>query len=236
MAVSLPSRSSPRLTVDLDPADTSDPTDTSGLTASELRATGGKYVPPSMRAGAKSTGESMNYRGNRDDMPTLRVTNLSEDAQEDDLRTLFGRFGRINRCYVGMDQDTGLCKGFAFVSFEDRGEAEKAMAKINGLPYDHLILACAWSSTSPPSEIESDDSQFPRSLPKAGSRVSWTAAMLSCARTTRTESAAKMALLGDRPSPSPAKWSKRASRCRCRPSPCALHCPAPTAPCRRCSP
>lgn len=87
----------------------------------------------------------MNGRGNRDDLPTLRVTNLSEDASENDLWELFGRFGKINRIYVGKDQDTGLCKGFAFVSFESKSEAEKAMGKINGLPYDHLILACAWS-------------------------------------------------------------------------------------------
>jgi translation initiation factor 3 subunit G len=83
--------------------------------------------------------------GNRDDLPTLRVTNLSEDANDNDLWDLFGRFGRINRIYVGKDQETGLCKGFAFVSFEDKDVAEKAMKKINGMPYDHLILACQWS-------------------------------------------------------------------------------------------
>lgn len=119
--------------------------DTTGMSPSELRAGGGKYVPPSMRAGAKAGGESMHKGGNRDDLPTLRVTNLSEDANDNDLWELFERFGRINRIYVGKDQETGLCKGFAFVSFESKQEAEKAMAKINGLPYDHLILACAWS-------------------------------------------------------------------------------------------
>ena len=89
----------------------------------------------------------MNHRGgNRDDLPTLRVTNLSEDATEADLWELFARFGRVNRIYVGKDQDTGLCKGFAFVSFDDRSDAEKAMKKIDGLPYDHLILSAAFSS------------------------------------------------------------------------------------------
>ncbi|KAI5477253.1 translation initiation factor eIF-3 subunit 4 [Pseudohyphozyma bogoriensis] len=96
-------------------------------------------------SGAKGgAGESMHSK-NRDDLPTLRVTNLSEDAQDADLWDLFSRFGKINRIYVGKDQETGLCKGFAFVSFESRMEAEKAMQKINGLPYDHLILGCTWS-------------------------------------------------------------------------------------------
>ena len=122
--------------------------DTTGQSASDIRANGGKYVPVHMRNGAKGAGESMNNR-NRDDLPTLRVTNLSEDAQDADLWDLFGRFGKINRIYLGKDQETGLCKGFAFVSFESKAEAEKAMGKINGLPYDHLILACAWSGESP---------------------------------------------------------------------------------------
>ena len=52
-----------------------------------------------MRAGAKGVGETMGGRGgSRDDYPTLRVTNLSEDARDDDLWDLFGRFGKINRC------------------------------------------------------------------------------------------------------------------------------------------
>jgi translation initiation factor 3 subunit G len=103
--------------------------------AAATAGTGGKYVPPSMRPGARGAGETMYGRGgNRDDMPTLRVTNLSEDVTEPDLWELFQRFGRVSRIFVGRDQETGMCKGFAFVSFEDKAEAEKAMKKINGLP------------------------------------------------------------------------------------------------------
>ncbi|KAG0653961.1 translation initiation factor eIF3 subunit g [Rhodotorula mucilaginosa] len=112
-------------------------------------AGGSRYVPPSMRAGAKAgPGQTMNGPGGRDEFPTLRVTNLSEDATDQDMWELFGRFanrGRINRIYVGKDQETGLCKGFGFVSFEDRSDAEAAMKKVHGLPYDHLILQVQWS-------------------------------------------------------------------------------------------
>lgn len=98
---------------------------------------GGKYVPPSMRAGAgRGAGEMMGGRGgplNRDDLPTLRVTNVSEDTDENDLRDLFSRFGRVTRVFIGKDRDTGIGKGYAFVSFEDRSTAEKAMARTNGL-------------------------------------------------------------------------------------------------------
>jgi len=82
---------------------------------------------------------------NRDDLPTLRVTNISEDVQENDLRELFGVFGRVARVYVGRDRETGIGKGFAFVSFEDRSVAQKAMEKLNGRGYDNLILSVQWS-------------------------------------------------------------------------------------------
>lgn len=107
-----------------------------------------KYVPPSMRAGARGAGESMNRPGgNRDDLPTLRVTNISEDAQEQDLRDLFGAFGRVARVYVGRDRETGIGKGFAFISYEDRTHAQKAMDKMHGRGYDSLILNVQWSRT-----------------------------------------------------------------------------------------
>ncbi|KAH9807468.1 eukaryotic translation initiation factor 3 subunit G-domain-containing protein [Melampsora americana] len=131
-------------TGDQDPQDGPPPSVSQAAGASG--GTTGKYVPPSQRmeGGKRGLGDSMG-KPNRDDLPTLRVTNLSEDVQENDLWDLFSRFGKISRIYVGKDQETGLCKGFAFVSFEDRKEAEKAMKKINGLPYDHLILGCMWS-------------------------------------------------------------------------------------------
>ncbi|GEM10746.1 translation initiation factor eIF-3 subunit 4 [Rhodotorula toruloides] len=111
----------------------------------------GKYVPPSLRSGGGTRpGETMNglRGGDRDAYPTLRVTNLSEDSSDADMWELFGRFaqrGRINRIYVGKDPETGLCKGFGFVSFEDRADAEAALKKVHGLPYDHLILQVQWS-------------------------------------------------------------------------------------------
>ena len=83
--------------------------------------------------------------GNRDDLPTLRVTNISEDTQENDLRELFGHIGKVARVYVGRDRETGAGKGFAFVSFDDKASAQKAIDKVNGKGYDNLILNVQWS-------------------------------------------------------------------------------------------
>lgn len=108
-------------------------------------------MPPSLRN--RGPGERMpggpGGGGNRDDMPTLRVTNISEDVEENDLRDLFGVFGRVARVYVGRDRETGAGKGFAFVSFEDREVAKKAMEKLHGRGYDNLILSVQWSRMCP---------------------------------------------------------------------------------------
>lgn len=131
-----------RIRTDLPPAD--DAADVPAPAASG--ATGGKYVPPSMRGGASRPGESMGRPGgSREDLPTLRVTNISEDTQESDLRELFGTFGRVARVYVGRDRETGIGKGFAFVSFDERAIAQRAMEKLNGKGYDNLILSVQWS-------------------------------------------------------------------------------------------
>ena len=44
---------------------------------------------------------------------------ISEDTQENDLREIFGGFGKVARVYVGRDhRETVTEKGFAFVSFD----------------------------------------------------------------------------------------------------------------------
>jgi translation initiation factor 3 subunit G len=71
----------------------------------------------------------------RDEYPTLRVTSLSYDAEDEDLHALFKPFeklGRIIRANVVRDRDSRESKGFGFVSFESRKDGEAALAKMNG--------------------------------------------------------------------------------------------------------
>ncbi|KAJ2704680.1 translation initiation factor eIF3 subunit g [Coemansia sp. IMI 203386] len=105
------------------------------------------YVPPHMRAGASKLGTDAG-RGARDELPTIRISNLSEDTQDDDVRHLCHPFGAISRFFVAKDRNTGQCKGFAFVSFYEKESAEKAIAKLNGYGFDNLILNVEWSNPS----------------------------------------------------------------------------------------
>ena len=67
----------------------------------------GTYVPPSMRpgrAGAAGPGGGSSMHGERDVSCTVRVTNISENTREEDLRDLFRGFGAISRCYLALDK------------------------------------------------------------------------------------------------------------------------------------
>lgn len=81
----------------------------------------------------------------RDENATIRVTNLSEDTKESDISELFRAFGPIQRIYLAKDKDRGSSKGFAFVSFVYKKDAAKAIEKLSGYGYDHLILRVEWA-------------------------------------------------------------------------------------------
>eukprot|EP00002_Diphylleia_rotans_P016007 TRINITY_DN3104_c0_g3_i1.p1 TRINITY_DN3104_c0_g3~~TRINITY_DN3104_c0_g3_i1.p1 ORF type:complete len:276 (-),score=68.17 TRINITY_DN3104_c0_g3_i1:258-1085(-) len=100
-----------------------------------------KYVPPSARRqdGASKPGDSP-----YGDTYALRVTNLSPDAMESDVRELFGKFGQITKCIVSKNANQ-QSRGIAYVHFIYREEAEKAREALKGYGYDHLILDVDWA-------------------------------------------------------------------------------------------
>lgn len=106
-------------------------------------ATKGAYVPPSMRGGPETRGTEMRRRNEEN---SVRVTNLSEDTREPDLLELFRPFGPVSRVYVAVDQKTGISRGFGFVNFVNREDAERAINKLNGYGYDNLILRVEWAA------------------------------------------------------------------------------------------
>jgi len=133
-------------------------------------AAGGKYVPPSARGGsgimggAKSLADMAGrapddggrgpkrFDGGDRDQNTIRVTNISENTTEADLQELFQPFGRISRVYLAKDKETMQSRGFAFVSFVHREDAARAMEKLQGFGYDHLILKLEWARPSAPKD------------------------------------------------------------------------------------
>ena len=107
----------------------------------------GSYVPIHLRAGSGAMGESMKTRR---DENSIRVTNLSEDTKEQDLVELFRPFGPISRIYIAYDRDTRESRGFAFINFIHRDDADRAISKLDGYGYDNLILRVEWAAPREP--------------------------------------------------------------------------------------
>ncbi|HZQ20742.1 MAG TPA: RNA-binding protein [Terriglobales bacterium] len=65
-------------------------------------------------------------------MKSLYVGNLPHNTTDSDLRSLFAAHGAVENVNIITDRDTGRARGFAFVEMPDAGEAEKAIAALNG--------------------------------------------------------------------------------------------------------
>ena len=62
----------------------------------------------------------------------LFVGNLSYSTTEADLRTYFGAVAPPSHVVLPVDRDTGRPRGFAFVEFLERPQAEQAIQKFHG--------------------------------------------------------------------------------------------------------
>jgi cold-inducible RNA-binding protein len=62
----------------------------------------------------------------------LYIGNLSYNATEDQLRTLFSQVGEVNDVAVIMDRDTGRSRGFGFVEMASDQAAQEAITRFNG--------------------------------------------------------------------------------------------------------
>ena len=65
-------------------------------------------------------------------MIKIYVGNLPFNVTDTELRALFEPYGSIEAASVVTDRDTGRSRGFGFVSMPNQGEAENAMAGLNG--------------------------------------------------------------------------------------------------------
>ncbi len=71
----------------------------------------------------------------------LFVGNLSYATTEADLRAYFGTIAPPSQVVLPVDRETGRPRGFAFVEFPERSQAEQAIQKFNGQVFNGRPLA-----------------------------------------------------------------------------------------------
>jgi hypothetical protein len=112
--------------------------------------TSGNYIPPNQR-GKTGVTSGITMLNNSSEENTLRVSNLTKNVTEEDLRELFGIFGGVQRVHLPRTERTEgnrtirEPKGYSFIAFANHDQAEAAMERLNGHGYDHLILKVEWA-------------------------------------------------------------------------------------------
>jgi len=96
-----------------------------------------KYVPPHLRKGASISTETVNK--------TLYVSNISENVTDQELRYLFRKFGYVAKLKLVRDRETGQSKGHAYITYEHRNDAQKALDKMHNYPIGHQLIYLEWS-------------------------------------------------------------------------------------------
>eukprot|EP00009_Paramoeba_aestuarina_P001224 CAMPEP_0201507164 /NCGR_PEP_ID=MMETSP0161_2-20130828/910_1 /ASSEMBLY_ACC=CAM_ASM_000251 /TAXON_ID=180227 /ORGANISM="Neoparamoeba aestuarina, Strain SoJaBio B1-5/56/2" /LENGTH=401 /DNA_ID=CAMNT_0047901457 /DNA_START=35 /DNA_END=1240 /DNA_ORIENTATION=- len=87
--------------------------------------------------------------GNREDAQTqhtIFVGDLSGEVTDQVLRKAFAPHGEITDARVMMDAITGRSRGFGFVSYRTRGEAEQAMGQMNGEWLGSRAIRTNWAN------------------------------------------------------------------------------------------
>lgn len=75
------------------------------------------------------------------------IGGIPRDVSEEDLRDLCEPLGEIHEVRVMRNRDTGESKGFAFVVFKTKDEAQKTIEELHNKEYKGKTLRCSLSET-----------------------------------------------------------------------------------------
>ncbi|OAQ65812.1 pre-mRNA splicing factor [Pochonia chlamydosporia 170] len=69
----------------------------------------------------------------------VHISNLDRSATEQDIRAVFGKFGTVKRVNIPLNM-AGTNRGFAFLDFENKDQAENAVQELNNTKFRSQIL------------------------------------------------------------------------------------------------
>jgi polyadenylate-binding protein len=98
-----------------------------GMLLNEKKVYVGHHIPKKDR---QSKFEEM-----KANFTNVYVKNISPEANEDQFRELFEKYGDVTSSSLARDNETGKSRGFGFVNFTTHEAAAKAVEELNGLDF-----------------------------------------------------------------------------------------------------
>ncbi|RIA89755.1 hypothetical protein C1645_184372 [Glomus cerebriforme] len=81
------------------------------------------------------------------------VNKLTKNVTDAHLQEIFGAFGRIHRVEMALDDKWQTNKGIAYIDYETRVEAERAISYMDGGQLDGSFLSCTFVPRRPLSPL-----------------------------------------------------------------------------------
>ncbi|KAK5639587.1 hypothetical protein RI129_012079 [Pyrocoelia pectoralis] len=115
-----------------------------------MTTSGPLQVPSKLEPSPKLALNHNSTTANKAEHHHIFVGDLSPEIETQTLREAFAAFGEISDCRVVRDPQTLKSKGYGFVSFIKKAEAESAIAAMNGQWLGSRSIRTNWATRKPP--------------------------------------------------------------------------------------